>query len=165
MARALGPDLVTLDVMMPDINGFDVAAALRHDPATLRIPIIVISVVHDEGRGARRSASTATSPSRSTATSSSARSRALLAQGDRRRARGGRGRRPPRCSTRCAGSSPTQGWVVTPASDLAYGRRRGPRPSVPDLVIARADPADPSRLVDSLRTDPVTQHVVVVLFE
>ena len=50
MARALGPDLVTLDVMMPDVNGFDVAQALRHDPATLRIPILVVSVVHDEVR-------------------------------------------------------------------------------------------------------------------
>ena len=50
MARALGPDLVTLDVMMPDVNGFDVAAALRQDPATMRIPLMMISVVHDEGR-------------------------------------------------------------------------------------------------------------------
>ena len=50
MARALGPDLVTLDVMMPDVNGFDVAAALRQDPATMRIPVMMISVVHDEGR-------------------------------------------------------------------------------------------------------------------
>jgi len=36
---------------------------------------------------------------------------------------------------------------------------------VPDIVIARADPVSPSRLLDSLRADPATQHVVVVLFE
>jgi hypothetical protein len=35
----------------------------------------------------------------------------------------------------------------------------------PDVVIARADPADPSRLVDELRADPATEHAVVVLYE
>ena len=57
-----------------------------------------------------------------------------------------------------------QGWVVTPASDL-HTVAEVVRTALPDLVIARADPADPYRLVDLLRTDPVTQHVVVVLFE
>ncbi len=45
------PDLVILDVMMPEINGFDVAAVLKNDPQTMDIPIIILSIVEDRTRG------------------------------------------------------------------------------------------------------------------
>jgi len=45
------PDLVILDVMMPEMNGFDVAAVLKNDPETMDIPIIVLSIVQDKARG------------------------------------------------------------------------------------------------------------------
>jgi DNA-binding response OmpR family regulator len=47
------PDLIVLDVMMPEMNGFDVAAILKNDPQTMDIPIIVLSVVQDKARGYR----------------------------------------------------------------------------------------------------------------
>ena len=47
------PDLIVLDVMMPEINGFDVAAVLKNDPQTMDIPIIILSVVEDRSRGFR----------------------------------------------------------------------------------------------------------------
>lgn len=47
------PDLIILDVMMPEINGFDVAAILKNDPQTMDIPIIVLSIVQDKARGFR----------------------------------------------------------------------------------------------------------------
>ncbi|MGB3006319.1 MAG: GAF domain-containing protein, partial [Chitinophagaceae bacterium] len=47
------PDLIILDVMMPEMNGFDVAAILKNDPETMDIPIIVLSVVQDKARGFR----------------------------------------------------------------------------------------------------------------
>jgi CheY-like chemotaxis protein len=47
------PDLIVLDVMMPELTGFDVAAVLRGDPATASVPIVILSVVQDEERGAR----------------------------------------------------------------------------------------------------------------
>jgi signal transduction histidine kinase/CheY-like chemotaxis protein len=47
------PDLVILDVMMPEINGFDVAAVLKNDPQTMDIPIIILSIVEDRTRGFR----------------------------------------------------------------------------------------------------------------
>jgi signal transduction histidine kinase/CheY-like chemotaxis protein/ligand-binding sensor domain-containing protein/heme exporter protein D len=47
------PDLVILDVMMPEINGFDVAAVLRNDPLTMDIPIMILSIVQDRERGFR----------------------------------------------------------------------------------------------------------------
>jgi len=45
------PGLVVLDVMMPEMNGFDVAAVLKNDPATMDIPIIILSIVEDKQRG------------------------------------------------------------------------------------------------------------------
>jgi GAF domain-containing protein/CheY-like chemotaxis protein len=47
------PDLIILDVMMPEMNGFDVAAILKNDPQTMDIPIIVLSIVQDKARGFR----------------------------------------------------------------------------------------------------------------
>jgi DNA-binding response OmpR family regulator len=57
-----------------------------------------------------------------------------------------------------------QGWVVRTVSDLSMAAQAA-RTSVPDVLIARTDPAEPSRLVDDLRADPATHGVVVVLFE
>ncbi|MBW4539473.1 MAG: response regulator [Myxacorys chilensis ATA2-1-KO14] len=45
------PHLIILDVMMPDMTGFDVAAVLKHDPQTMGIPIIILSIVDDKERG------------------------------------------------------------------------------------------------------------------
>lgn len=53
MVRNSKPDLIILDVMMPEINGFDVAAVLKNDPATMDIPIIILSIVKDKERGLR----------------------------------------------------------------------------------------------------------------
>lgn len=47
------PGLVVLDVMMPEMNGFDVAAVLKNDPTTMNIPIIILSIVEDKERGFR----------------------------------------------------------------------------------------------------------------
>jgi signal transduction histidine kinase len=37
------PDLVVLDLMMPDVNGFDVLDAMKADPATAEIPVFILS--------------------------------------------------------------------------------------------------------------------------
>ena len=42
-ARRQRPDLIVLDLMMPDVNGFDVVAALQLQPDTARIPILVVT--------------------------------------------------------------------------------------------------------------------------
>jgi signal transduction histidine kinase/DNA-binding response OmpR family regulator len=43
VARKELPDLIVLDLMMPDINGFDVVRALNEYPDTARIPILVVT--------------------------------------------------------------------------------------------------------------------------
>ena len=39
--------------MMPEMNGFDVAAVLKNDPQTMDIPIVILSIVQDRDRGFR----------------------------------------------------------------------------------------------------------------
>lgn len=43
MAQRERPDLLVLDLMMPGVNGFDVVEALKSDPATAAIPIVVVT--------------------------------------------------------------------------------------------------------------------------
>jgi CheY-like chemotaxis protein len=37
------PDLIVLDLMMPEVNGFDVVGALLQRPETARIPVLVVT--------------------------------------------------------------------------------------------------------------------------
>ncbi len=41
--RANRPDIILLDLMLPDLDGFGVCEILRRDPATALIPIIIVS--------------------------------------------------------------------------------------------------------------------------
>jgi two-component system cell cycle sensor histidine kinase/response regulator CckA len=41
------PDLILLDVMMPGMNGYEVASRIKGDPATNHIPIVVVSALDD----------------------------------------------------------------------------------------------------------------------
>ena len=41
--RQQRPDIILLDLMLPDLDGFGVCEILRRDPNTARIPIIIIS--------------------------------------------------------------------------------------------------------------------------
>jgi DNA-binding response OmpR family regulator/two-component sensor histidine kinase len=43
LAQQLRPDLILLDLMMPDVNGFDVVKTLQLDSLTSRIPILVVT--------------------------------------------------------------------------------------------------------------------------
>jgi len=47
------PNLILLDVMMPGMSGFDVAAVLKNDPDTMAIPIVILSIIEDKERGFR----------------------------------------------------------------------------------------------------------------
>lgn len=46
VARSEHPDLILLDVMMPELNGFDTAVILKKDPMTADIPIIFLTALN-----------------------------------------------------------------------------------------------------------------------
>ncbi|WP_446372206.1 sensor histidine kinase [Coleofasciculus sp. G3-WIS-01] len=46
-AKAVAPDLILLDILMPDMNGYDVCSALKASPVTRDIPIIFISALDE----------------------------------------------------------------------------------------------------------------------
>ncbi|MGA2867110.1 MAG: response regulator [Verrucomicrobiota bacterium] len=44
-ARSVSPDLILLDLMLPELDGFAVCEILRRDPATASVPIIMVTAV------------------------------------------------------------------------------------------------------------------------
>ncbi len=51
LAREVRPCVITLDVMMPGSDGWAVLARLKADPATADIPVVMLTIVDDRGRG------------------------------------------------------------------------------------------------------------------
>ena len=50
-ARELKPDAITLDVMMPGMDGWAVLSALKAEPAVADIPVIMLTIVDDRNLG------------------------------------------------------------------------------------------------------------------
>ena len=50
-ARELHPDAITLDVMMPGMDGWAVLSALKADPAVAAIPVVMLTIVDDKNLG------------------------------------------------------------------------------------------------------------------
>ncbi len=48
LAQREVPDLITLDVMLPELDGWEVCRLLRQDARTKRIPVIMLTVKNDE---------------------------------------------------------------------------------------------------------------------
>jgi len=48
LARASRPDLILLDIMMPEMNGFDVCEILRKDTALQTVPVIFLTALDDD---------------------------------------------------------------------------------------------------------------------
>ncbi len=51
VARAERPDVIMLDVVMPEVSGWEVLASLREDPAFARTPVIVCTAYVAEALG------------------------------------------------------------------------------------------------------------------
>jgi signal transduction histidine kinase/CheY-like chemotaxis protein len=51
LARTLHPDVITLDIMMPGLDGWQVLAQLKDDPELRNIPVVLLTMVDDRARG------------------------------------------------------------------------------------------------------------------
>ena len=51
------PDLVLLDLRLPDMTGFEILSELKREPATQEIPVVILSIVQDREEGFRLGAS------------------------------------------------------------------------------------------------------------
>jgi signal transduction histidine kinase/DNA-binding response OmpR family regulator/HAMP domain-containing protein len=49
LARRIRPDLITLDIVMPRMDGWSVLTALKSDPDLAGIPVIVVTITTDRG--------------------------------------------------------------------------------------------------------------------
>ena len=51
LARSAAPDVITLDVMMPHVDGWSVLGQLKSEPETARIPVIMLTIVDERTLG------------------------------------------------------------------------------------------------------------------
>jgi signal transduction histidine kinase/DNA-binding response OmpR family regulator len=51
LAKVLSPDLITLDVQLPGMDGWTVLAMLKSTPASAHIPVIMLTIVDERKRG------------------------------------------------------------------------------------------------------------------
>ncbi|NQX66730.1 response regulator [Paenibacillus alba] len=51
LAKELHPDVISLDVLMPGMDGWNVLAMLKNDPELANIPVVIISMTDDKNLG------------------------------------------------------------------------------------------------------------------
>jgi CheY-like chemotaxis protein len=51
LARRLHPALITLDVLMPGLDGWGVLQALKADPELAEIPVVMLTIVEEKNKG------------------------------------------------------------------------------------------------------------------
>ena len=47
IAKSFNPDLITLDLMMPGLTGFELCELMKNDPKFARVPIVIVSARDD----------------------------------------------------------------------------------------------------------------------
>lgn len=47
VAKSVHPDLITLDLMMPGLTGFELCELMKKDPGFARVPIVIVSARDD----------------------------------------------------------------------------------------------------------------------
>ena len=51
LARKIKPDLITLDILMPEMDGWSVLRTLKADPEVSKIPVVMASILDEKNKG------------------------------------------------------------------------------------------------------------------
>jgi signal transduction histidine kinase/CheY-like chemotaxis protein len=162
LARALQPTAVVLDILLPRLNGWELLARLKSDPATASIPVIVTSMLDERGAGfSLGAAEYLVKPvERDGLLDAVARCRAAAAE---RRAVVVIDDEPVAADLVEATLAP-EGWTVLRAGGGAAGvelvRREAPALVLLDLLMPDVDGFE---VVEHLRTDPLTADVPIIV--
>jgi len=156
------PDLITMDVLLPDASGFNVLEELKNRPSTADIPVVMVSVVDDRERGEALGASGyVTKPV--DLRELSLRVRALLTPGPRH------GKilvvdDDDATARSIEAALLREGYQAARANNadeaLRFSRREQPDLIISDLLMPGVSGFD---LLRTLRQDPVTREIPVVV--
>jgi signal transduction histidine kinase/CheY-like chemotaxis protein len=160
--RRLSPAGVVLDILLPGIDGWEVLAQLKADPATAAIPVVVVSMLDERGRGfALGAAEYLVKPvgkdqllaALYRAAAIPERKHTVVAIDD-----------DPLAIELVRASLEPEGWTVLGAATgqegLALIRERQPSAVLLDLLMPGMDGFE---VVEALRADPSTKSVPVVI--
>src|SRR5215469_3199439 len=160
--RRLNPAGVILDILLPGVDGWEVLAQLKADPGTAAIPVIVVSMVDERGRGfALGAAEYLVKPvgkeqllaALYRAAAMPERQHTVVAIDD-----------DPMAIELVRASLEPEGWTVVGAATgqegLALIRERQPSAVLLDLLMPGMDGFE---VVEALRADPDTKSVPVVI--
>jgi signal transduction histidine kinase/DNA-binding response OmpR family regulator len=160
--RRLSPAGVVLDILLPGIDGWEVLAQLKADPATAAIPVVVVSMLDERGRGfALGAAEYLVKPvgkdqllaALYRAAAMPEQQHTVVAIDD-----------DPRAIELVRASLESEGWTVLGAATgqegLALIRERQPSAVLLDLLMPGMDGFE---VVEALRADPDTKTIPVVI--
>jgi len=160
--RRLNPAGVVLDILLPGVDGWEVLAQLKADPKTAAIPVIVVSMLDERGRGfALGAAEYLVKPvgkeqllaALYRAAAMPERKHTVVAIDD-----------DPLAIELVRASLEPEGWTVLGAATgqdgLALIRERQPSAVLLDLLMPGMDGFE---VVEALRADPDTKSVPVVI--
>jgi signal transduction histidine kinase/CheY-like chemotaxis protein/putative methionine-R-sulfoxide reductase with GAF domain len=160
--RRLNPAGVVLDILLPGVDGWEVLAQLKADPGTAAIPVIVVSMLDERGRGfALGAAEYLVKPvgkeqllaALYRAAAMPEQKRTVVAIDD-----------DPLAIELVRASLEPEGWTVLGATTgqegLALIRERQPSAVLLDLLMPGMDGFE---VVEALRADPDTKSVPVVI--
>jgi signal transduction histidine kinase/CheY-like chemotaxis protein len=161
LIRRLRPAAVVLDIRLPVLDGWDLLALLKADPDTAPIPVVVVSMVDERGKGfALGAAEYLVKPvggddvraALARVTELPGGGRVLVAIG-----------KDAETIELIRGALEPQGWRVTGAGDAAVGielaRTRSAAAIVIDLLTLGTEGL---AVVERLRGDPLTAHVPII---
>src|SRR5215831_8012004 len=160
--RRLNPAGVILDILLPGVDGWEVLAQLKADPGTAQVPVIVVSMLDERGRGFALGASEyLVKPvgkeellaALYRASAMPERKRTVVAIDD-----------DPLAIELVRANLEPEGWTVfganTGQEGLALIRERQPSAVLLDLLMPGMDGFE---VVEALRADPGTKTVPVVI--